>query len=477
MLCLPTYSWIYDVYKAVELGKGLIPDEANIVGGRFSGKSVSIQILFYLLASLPFKVGLVAVRASKDGAKDLFNDFVETWEGFGFQFSANKSALTLKVGVNTVRVVGLNSMSSSKAKVSGFPRFGGVDYVFKYYEERFEFSEVDFNACQEAFRGMGNKCKMVTINVCNPWASSSPYIRYCKSFLDWDIKKMKTTGNQFKVVDDFDKQTEISTVKLFQYTNWRVAKSVLSPSKISEIQYVWRTDRNRAQTVDYGLPGYEWGAIYTHLLHKIAPAVINREPQWIIAGMDYGWSAATNGGKTACVFGTASLSTGIDVLAEWVHDPSLRPLGTDVIADNVVKFYIEQMKDYVYKLNRTLPFYCKVRVDNSAVGVITLLNQSARKFGAENWLSFVPCTKQPIVDRIDVQQAIMSAGMFRMHNQCNALLSDFEQAHYKEEVEKRDRAKGSDHVLNAYEYGIEPCLRQFARQLRPSAITRKDALW
>lgn len=41
-------------------------------------------------------------------------------------------------------------------------------------------------------------------------------------------------------------------------------------------------------TTDYGIPGYEFGAIYTHLLHKIAPPIYNGEGQYFLAGMDYG---------------------------------------------------------------------------------------------------------------------------------------------------------------------------------------------
>lgn len=475
---LPCYSWIYDIVEAVKKGVRVPVDEINLVGGRKSGKSVSVQLLFAMLSQIADKIGLIGIRASKDGGKEFFNDFAETLGYTNIKYSANFSRQVFKFATgNEIRIIGLNSMSKSSAKQSGLSKIGGVKYIFKYYEERYEFSTKDYQAVQEAIRGLGQDVQVITINVCNPWAKSNPYIAYCGKNLQWNTRELKEKGEQFKIVESLDPETKIVTRKLFQYTNWRVAQTVLSKSEIAEIKRTWEIDRNRAQTVDWGLPGYEWGAIYTHLLHKVGIATINPEPEYILAGMDYGWSKSALGGKTACVFGTASIYNGIDILGELIQDPAEHPLPPDKIADIVVQFYIQQMQDYCLKLNRTLPFQCKVKVDNMAVGIIMLLNQSARKFRVENWLSFYKCAKYPIVDRIDIQQAIMGANLFRTNN-CIFLERDLEQAHYKEELEKREREKGTDHVLNAYEYAIENCMYAFARSLTPEKNYRwKGSIW
>ena len=481
MKVIKAYSWIYDIVKAVANGEPVPIDEINLVGGRNSGKSVSMQILYSLLSQLETRVGLVGIRANKDGGKEFFNEMVDTFEMCGVKMTLNKSEQLIKTKYNSVRIIGLNSMSNYKAKKSGLARLGEVKYIFIYYEERFEFDNNDYLAIKEAIRGFGKDIQTICINVCNPWAKSNPYIQYCDSYQKWNLRKLKETGNQFGIYEEVNKETGIKTRKLFQYTNWRVAKDYLQRSTINNITDTWNIDRNRAVTTDYGMPGYEWGAIYTHLLDKIGIPIVQTNPQYVVAGLDYGWSSESRGGKTAAVFGVANDSSGIDIYGEYVHDPAAKPLPPDIIATQVVEFYLEQMKQYCSKLNRNLPFYVRVRVDNMAVGVISILNSAAKKYRVDNWLSFTPCAKFPILDRIDIQQAIMSRGLFRVDNSCIHLYRDFEQARYKEEVEKRDRVKENDHGLNAYEYGIEHFMYPMGRKLLKDKVFYKkwkeDTIW
>lgn len=440
---------------------------------------MSVQILFCLLAMVNVPVGLVAVRANKDGASELFQEFSNSVELNNVKCRISKSEMKIKTKNNDIRVIGLNSMSNYKAKKSGLANVGQVKYLFIYYEERFEFTTEDYLAVREAIRGIGKNIQTICINVCNPWAKSNPYIQYCERYMKWNRAVLERTGNQFGIFEEINKETGLVSRKLFQYTNWRVAREVLQESVIKNLSDTWLIDRQRALTADLGLPGYEWGAIYTHLLDKIGIPTLQSEPQWILAGMDYGWSTEAKGGKTACVFGVGSLEYGIDIYSEWIHDPAKQPLGPDVIADRVVEYYIDQMSQYLSRLNRSLPFMTKVRVDNAAIGVISLLNQSARKKGHHNWLSFIPCKKHPITDRIDIQQALMSKGLFRMDNNCLMLFRDFEAARYKSEVEKRDRVKENDHCLNAYEYAIEPCMYSLGKKIIPETIRnfKEKPIW
>lgn len=478
---LKDYSWMYDIVRAVANGEKVPIDEINLVGGRKSGKSKSVQILFTLLALLPpnCKVGLIAIRCGNDNADELFEDIKATLDMLDVSYQKSKSDLEFRFkSGKKIRVIGLNSMSSYAAKKSGLATFGDVDYIFKYYEERFEFSEVDYLAVQEAIRGWGNKTQMITINVCNPWAKSNEYIQYCTKYMEWNINLLKEKGNQIGIFDVVDDETKITTRKLFQYTNWRVAQEVLSKSDIAEIRKTWDIDRNRAITTDWGLPGYEWGAIYTHLLNKVGTPILQQEPTHIIAGMDFGWSANASGGKTACVFGVASRENGIDIYGEYVQDPAIKPMSPDAVARQVVEFFYNQMKEYCYKVGRELPYLCKVKVDNMVVGMIQILNNTSRNLGFSNWLTFQQCRKFPILDRIDIQQAIMGHQMFRVDESCKNLMRELELAHYKDNIQKREREKGSDHTLNAYEYGLETIMYSIAKDLLRDRVFKKaGTIW
>lgn len=90
-LILEAYTYLYQIVDAVKKGVPIPIDEFNLVGGRKSGKSISIQLLYGLLAMLPIKIGLVAFRASKDASIELLNDFVETFDSFDIPHRTNKS--------------------------------------------------------------------------------------------------------------------------------------------------------------------------------------------------------------------------------------------------------------------------------------------------------------------------------------------------------------------------------------------------
>lgn len=59
-------------------------------------------------------------------------------------------------------------MSKYGAQKSGLAKISGVNYIFKYFEERFEFDTKQYQALQEAIRGFDNAVQSITINVCNP---------------------------------------------------------------------------------------------------------------------------------------------------------------------------------------------------------------------------------------------------------------------------------------------------------------------
>lgn len=466
------YAYLVDVIQQVKNGHRVTIDEFNIIGGRKSGKSVAIFVLLGVLMHLPFKVGLFAFRASKDDVKELFVDMCETFDALDIPYKSNAGKTTISYGVNTIRCIGLNSMSKSSAKKSGLARIGNVKYIFKFFEERYEFTTKDYQALQEAVRGMDANIQTVTINVCNPWAKSHPYVSYCGKYQQWNLNQLKENGNQIGIYSSVDDETGISMTKLFHYTNWRIIKDLLSVSEINEIRNTWNVDRNRAMTTDYGLPGYEFGAIYTHLLHKIGQPIYTSEPQYFIGGMDYGWSQRDIGGKTACYFGVANTENGVDIYSEYVHDNAMQPKSPNAVALEIVDFFINSMEDYCRKMNLYAAPQLRVRVDNMAVGVIQILNNVSQQKGCAHWLHFVKCRKYPIQDRVELTTNLMGGQWLRIDKSCKNLMNEFELSHY-DETETQKRAKENDHSLNAFEYAIEPVMFKLARELKISHLTQK----
>lgn len=121
--------------------------------------------------------------------------------------------------MSTIKVVGLNSMSKSGAKRSGFPRFANVNYIFRIFEECYEFKEKDKQAVVEAVRHIGEPAKYLDIFICNPWVESNWFVKYCTKMCKHDEKLLKSVGSQYHMHLVDDRETGLSKKILLHYTN------------------------------------------------------------------------------------------------------------------------------------------------------------------------------------------------------------------------------------------------------------------
>lgn len=64
-----------------------------------------------------------------------------------------------------------------------------------------------------------------------------------------------------------------------------------------------------------------------------------------------------------------------------MHDNAVHPKGVNIVAKEIVDFYIEAVSTFCERTNAIAPPIVKVRVDNMAVGVIQILNNVAREKG------------------------------------------------------------------------------------------------
>lgn len=473
------YSYFWDIVRCIKNGEKLLVDEINLVGGRKSAKTTTKQLIDAFIAMLGLDyVGFASFRNEVQDSEELLNDYCETFDAYEIPYKLNKSKKIIQIANSKIRVFGLNNnRKGNKAKKSGMTKFGNVKYIIAFFEERFEFSETDVQAAKEAMRSINpdnTNVQVLIVNACNPWAKSSPYIQYCGKYQTWDINKLKTTGSQIGFYNIDIGEGKVKRT-IFHYTNWRVAKNYLSESEINQILDTWNIDKKRASTTDWGLPGYEEGAIYTHLLNNLGRAIY-QEHQYLTGGMDYGWGRDERSGKTAAHFIGYSIGNGIDVYGEYTTNNHTRVKTPDQVVDEVVKFYYEQMKMYCNNVGWASPFNLKVRVDNASVGIIALLNNQARKYKL-SWLQFVKCRKFPVNDRIEIVCSAMSRSQLRLGPDVKLLKGEMELSYY-EDTETQKRAKDNDHSINAFEYGIEPFMYKIAKDTGLTRLAVKgEAKW
>lgn len=481
---LKAYSYLFEIMEEIVNNKPLSIHEVNLVGGRKSGKTIACEIFVALLTTFPnLKLGIFFFRYGYEGIIELFNEFCDTLDSLNINYKASRQRLHIIINGYKVRFYFASTMKKSKAQKAGMARVTGVDKIIRFWDERYQFPEQDVMALKEAVRGVGAaNIEILDLNACNPWAKSSPYINYCASFQNWDLNVLKDKGSQIGVyekkvsqvfLDENEEKVELNITRkiVVHYTNWRIVRNYLGDSEIAEILNTWNIDRNRAMTVDYGMPGYESGAIYTHELHKISKSIY-QEHTWLFGGGDYGWSQRESGGKTAFVFGGASIENGIDVYGEYIQDNYKAPKSVNIVVREVVDFYIMQMESYCRKLNLQSWQQLRVRVDNMAREFVHLLNQEAKMRGHSKWLTFTICRKYPIQDRIVFLLAVLGSHYFRQDTLCRQLHSDLEMASY-EDIETQKRMKKYDHCLNALEYACEPFQYAFVKILASSNIRLK----
>ena len=473
------YSYIWDIVKAVKANKHIPISAFHLIGSRKSAKTTSIIILWAALCLYcpNGNWGWMSWRKFMKDSEFLFEDIIAILEAYGVPYSAKRTNGNYQITVNgqTMRILGINNNRKGLgAKRAGLPRFGNVKYAFIFFEERFEFTTEEVQSIMEATRSISaindkdNRTQMIVLNACNPWAKSSPYITYCAKIQQWHIPTLKATGSQLGIYDiniSNDPNDKRTKRELFHYTNWRVAKQYLGESEIKNLLDTWNFDKARAAVVDLGLPGYEQGAIYTHVLNFIQQTIY-QEHEFILGGMDYGWGRNESAGKTVCLFGGASLSGegyGLDIYNEYVQSNYEKEKRIDKVMSEIVDFYVNSMREYCNRIGWAAPFPLKVRVDNAAAGVIDMLNVEAQKRNY-NWLKFVNCKKEDIQNRIEITLWLMGKHLFRINsNNVKLLKEEFELSNY-EEGNKQKRANVNDHAINAYEYMIEPVMWKFAKQ-------------
>lgn len=353
-------------------GQKVPVDEINLVGSRKSGKTIAMFFLYVLLAMVaPAVFGWVNVRYRYTDRDDMYKDMQNVLSAYQISHQSKQQDRELTLNGNTCRFYGVdNNRRTRGAKKAGIPHFSNVRYLFIFFEERFEFSEEHVNMVKEAVRSVSDDPdfhpQLIIINACNPWSRNNDYIAYCGKHLTWDIGQLKAKGSQI-LLTDIAIREGYSKRALFQYTNWRICKQYLSESEIKAILDTWNIDPRRAATVDYGLPGSESGAIYTHLLNNISEAIY-QDHDFLVAGGDYGWGRDASNGKTAFYFGGATIEKGIDIYGEYVQSNHDYVKSPTQVAKEVVEFYQYQMIEYMKQNAKSYVPELIVRVDNAAVG-------------------------------------------------------------------------------------------------------------
>lgn len=481
------YSYLVDIIELMKQGKPIPLSAINAVGGRFSGKTTNLMIVFWIVLCFLFEpsqqvFAFVGFRASVNDAMKLFNDFCAVLDGCELKYEKNATQKWIRFRGHKIEFYGINrqQVHSGRTQLSGLPHVPNVKYLFLLFEEAFEFeNQFEVNSIVEAVRAFNangeQQFQKIKIFCCNPWEEGNWYISYCKQHYEWDIEELRKNGSQAKVISIPLKEGGV-VKELFHYTNWRIVREYLSQSIIDDILKTWETNPNRARVVDWGIPAYEQSAIYTHVLDRIWKRVNFKIEDELLGGGDYGWGRDNDAGMTAFVFCGYTSDVGITVYHEYTSSNKDFVKDENKLCLEVVQFYKECLIEYASKNNLNLAnLQLKIRVDNAAPSFVRLLNNAVLASNLETQLLFTLCKKYNVQDRIQVVNSVAGAQQLFFNSMCDwmpvkELFKEMRSSRYKKDSQNgNQREKKNDHVLNAFEYAIEPIMREL------SAIFRIDA--
>lgn len=468
MEMLKSYTWLLDILEAVRKGEKLPVDEINLVGGRLSGKSIAVEMFYIIsLSIVGSKIGMYAIRHMIKDVAETWDEMIQVMDDLEVEpdYFSNQRKIVRK-GSNQLRVIGLNSTTKKKAVKAGITNAGNVDYLFKFFEERYEFEERDTLAAKEGIRSKNPLCQNLDINVCNPWTKSHDYILYCNKHMLWNLNDLRTKGEQFKYIEIPLGNGRVKRV-IFQYTNWRVAQTVLPEGAIKTILDTHNFDPQRALTTDYGLPGYEDGSIYNHLLVKIGSSMYLDHIN-IRGGLDWGWGHNKHSSKTGAVFLGITTdrdleSCGLDIYDTYTSDNRVVSKPNNVVFNEIIEFFLSNTQKYCNAIRNYEGISLTVRVDYQNEAVIQSLNSIIRARRI-NWMRFIPCRKDvPIQDRIEIFRSMLSQQFVRCNRErTKNLIGELEFARFSD-IETAKRVKENDDLINALEYAIEPDMAKYVK--------------
>ncbi|WP_342218995.1 phage terminase large subunit [Spiroplasma endosymbiont of Amphimallon solstitiale] len=365
-----------------------------------------------------------------------------TYPSINFIISETKK--TIEFNGSKITCKYLHAQDNSNVKLTGLASNYLYDYVIIWSDERYEITENDYQDLKDAIRGAN---QLLEIESCNPWSILNEFIKKTINACPQNEKQIINEYEQFTIIDK----------TIYHYQNWKL-NSHLKDSDKQQLLEIETLDPISARVRSHGLVGYESGGIYSHLLPKISRVI--QKSYRFSAGLDYGFKDDA----------LACLLIGFDYDFNFVNvidclkiENKLVRYDNKQLARLVVEFYIKLAKENVYLDEYGLTVYC----DFSNYTFIEMLNDTAIKYRISSWLYFKDCVKLRLEFRIGKNVALMASERLNISMNAQALLDEFRLAVWDPKSIKQISLAGNDHLRDAFDYAIEPYIRNLSANINP----------
>ncbi len=445
------FQYLNDLIVNMLEGKKPAADDINMSGTRKSGKTVAIMFFFLSILLIDdITADMYMLRYKVEDAGELFDDLMEWAYMTEHNIFYHQTKRYIKYINKTIRVLGAKRNTKQKGKAStksGLKSGKGKKYGIVFFEEATEFPADEINAILEAVRGYKY---LIVINAANPWSIKNWFVAKCNKNQRYSENELLNKGYQFLHKGN----------KVFHYSNW-VHNKYLAEWEKRGLTELWDIDPIRARISSLGMPGIADGTIYAGYHEKIKDTNelpvgwMERVQEWT-GGIDWGLKRDATSASVWAVGYKNEFNAGLDL---YRHSNVANPVyksNMQMVSD-IIDFYQKNRNKYNFNS-------IEVKVDNSAHGIIEMLNQESNNRGAAHWLYFIPSNKYPIIDRIDCFTLAFLSGIFYIDKRrMRALIDELEIAVYEDNITgKRVRVDQSDHSINDMEYALAEFMYSWA---------------
>ncbi|WP_342276443.1 phage terminase large subunit [Spiroplasma endosymbiont of Nebria brevicollis] len=444
---LNNFGYLLDIAKRMYLKQSLNITKIKQLGSRKSGKTFSdIEFLGILLMLDNIKIHAYLIRNMSKQLNDSWQELKQiikaTYPTIDFIISETKK--TIEFNGSKITCKYLHAQDNSNVKLTGLASNYLYDYVIIWTDERYEITENDYQDLKDAIRGAN---QLLEIESCNPWSILNEFIKKTVTACPQNEKQIINEYEQFTIIDN----------TIYHYQNWKL-NTYLKDSDKYQLLEIEKLDPISARVRSHGLVGYESGGIYSHLIHKISRLL--QSSYRFSAGLDYGFK---DDAMECVLLGFDYDFKFVNVIDCLKIENKLVRYDNKQLAKLVVEFYINLAQKYNLLYEYGLTVYC----DFSNYTFIEMLNDTAIKYKAHTWLYFKDCVKLRLEFRIGKNIALMATERLNISIQAQLLLDEFRLAIWDPKSIKQIPLAGNDHLRDAFDYAIEPYIRNLSANINP----------
>ena len=451
-MLLNDFSYLYKIIDRFLKGNTEI-DYIHLGGGRLSGKTMNVLILFRLLLVSEYKCALLVFKKYNKDIYKIEKDFNVFKSKIPIEFATwSKNKHCYNTDRSMIQFIGITERDtraqSLKLGESSLMEYGNVIVLI---DEIYQITKDEHDALHEAIRGYK---RILFIYTTNFWDGAHWYIKKIMKQQKYNERELLKGGELYVRYD---------LKSIYHYTNYKI-NYTLSKQAITKLEQLVYENPQRARVVCNGYIGYPQGTILEHVIKKII--YVDKPPtimfNYIFIGIDFGFK---NDATAMSILATNDFKSLI-VLDEYYHSNKSYVKEAKIMFKEIIEQIIWTIRKHQY--NKHISVCC----DWADPLAIELLQEIKQKYYYMYKFDFIKTKKPLITFRISFLQGIIgSEKLIIVKKNSNNLIRELHNLRYKDNATKESINKvwvdTDNHLIDAFIYAISYDIINFTENLNP----------